>query len=197
VIQNSRGENDLSTMMGFVGSDIGHEVDDVRRDIAPGNINFQIAADVETCVQQSDHSFAALPQCTHQFCPCHPPTIDASWSSDSISSPDHFDPHTSCVVDMACDHADGASGVTGQFHTPQFIWKVFKERLCHVVTRIPAFDQSIAKSLFGIQFSCHWLLAFVNKKRIEIGSGHRARPRAVGVTTGVQRFNDIDEFQEA
>jgi hypothetical protein len=160
-------------MMGLMGNDIRHKVDDVGRDIAPGNLDFQNAACIKTCVQQSDHAFAASPQCADQFRSRHPPTIDAGWGTDSISSPDHLDPHASCVVGMTCEHADGASGIPGQRHPPQFIWKIFKEEFCHAITRIPTFDQTIAKNLFGMEISCHWLLVFVMKKGIGTGSGRQ------------------------
>jgi hypothetical protein len=179
MVQYPGRENDLSSMMGFVRGNIGHEVHDIGRNVAPWNADLEFSPLVESCLQKLNHFLVALLEGARQRCRRDASSIDASRRSDSVSSPDHLDPHASRIVNMACEHSDGAPRGSGYFHSPQFERKVFEEEFSHAVVRFPALDQSIAKRIMKNRFFGHHLLMFVNEKRIDVSPGLRALAKAV------------------
>src|SRR5258706_5427120 len=103
--------HDLPAVMAFVRGEIGKNVADVQREVAPGvrRGDRNAAAGVAPELEKTADAPAAAFERGHQLLAADPPAIDAVWHRNAVLLADPLDPHATGVVDMSRDHADRAT----------------------------------------------------------------------------------------
>ena len=104
--------DNLAPMMSFMSDEIGQDMPDVKRKVAPGvrRTGGDRAASVTTELQQTADSAATVVQCSNQLLRPNPVSIDGSRHPDAVFLSQRPDPHAPHIVDVAGNHPDGSSG---------------------------------------------------------------------------------------
>jgi len=116
--QFSGREDDLSAVVGFMSCHVDHEVGHIGGDIGPRDTDLQHSPLIETGLQQcNDAPIAAFQRAKEGFS-SDAPSINTCWDLHSVLSANHFDPHTSSIMNVACDHADRPPRGAGNLPAP-------------------------------------------------------------------------------
>src|SRR6266851_7462956 len=116
--------------MAFMRDEIGKNVADVQRKVAPNirrgdrNAAAGIAPEPEKAVDAQTAAFERR----HQLPSADSPAIDAVGHRNAMLLTDHLDPHAPSVVDMACDHADRATRSPWNARSPERGGQVLDEK---------------------------------------------------------------------
>jgi hypothetical protein len=113
--------DDLPAVMGFVRHEVGEDVSDIEREIAPGigGGGRDAAASVTAQGEQTQDAPAASAQGGRQDPAAHAMPIDAARSRDAELIAQGLDPAAPGVVKVGRHHADAAPGSAGDGALPQ------------------------------------------------------------------------------
>ena len=151
MVELARQQDDLSAMMALVSDKISKKVNDVVWEIQPRRFEWELPVIVNTCSQELQHRLTASAQCSDDFITAGVVKIDASRRFDGLFFPDHFDPHTSAIMNVVRDHADGSARLAGDFFIPQICRKMFDEKDRRPIVRLPGVEDCFAE----INLVCH------------------------------------------
>src|SRR6266404_6834627 len=132
-------QHDLPAVMAFVRDEIGENVADVQREVAPGvrGGNRNAAAGGAPEPEKAADAPAAAFECRHQIPSADPPAIDALGHSNAVLLADHLDPHAAGVVDMSRNHPDRAARSPWNALSPERGGQVLDEKDRDAVVRLP------------------------------------------------------------
>lgn len=132
-------QHNLPAVMAFMRGEIGKKVADVQREVAPhvrrGDRN--TAAGLASEPEKGADAQTAAFERRHQLPPADSPAIDAVRHRNAMRLADHFDPHATSVMDMSCNHADGATRSTWNARSPERGGQVLDEKDRDAVVRPP------------------------------------------------------------
>src|SRR6266566_9078281 len=117
-------------MMAFMRNEIGKNVADVQRKVAP-NVrrgDRDPAAVVAPEPEKIVDAHAAALERRNQLPSADPAAIDAVRDGEAMLPADHLDPHAPSVVDMAHDHADRATRSPWNARSPELGGQVLNEK---------------------------------------------------------------------
>jgi hypothetical protein len=139
-----RHHSDLATMMSFVRHEVGQQMPDVEREIAP-----HVALgwrDLPSCgkaeLEQRLHSAATALQCGHELARGDTMVVDAGGGGNSMLPPERLDPAAAGVVEVGSYSADRAPRGARNSDIPERRRQVLDKVDRHAVVRPPRGQQA-------------------------------------------------------
>jgi hypothetical protein len=125
----ARQHDDLASVMPLVCDEVGEDMRDVQRQVAPdvGLRRRQMTSRSDAELEERFDPAAAPLESQKQFMPRDLAAIDRGGGRDPVFLPEGLDPHATGVVEMPGDHAGGAPRCPGKRDVPKASGYVLNE----------------------------------------------------------------------
>jgi hypothetical protein len=139
--------DNLTAVVGLVSHEIGQNVSDVERQIAPsvGRSQRNLAALLTAESEEAEDALATALECRDQLLRPGSPSVDATGHGDPQLLAQGLDPHAARIVNVAGDHADGATGRSRDRGGPQLSRQVLDQEDRHPIVGPPGVEDRSPK----------------------------------------------------